>query len=120
MNPHFLYNTLDSIMWMIESERYEDAVAMVNSLGKLLRISLSKGKNIITVGDELQHARSYLDIQKYRYKNKFTSFFDIEEGIEKYRTIQIDHSAAFGECDLLWNGVHGWRGRDTYTCIYKR
>ena len=89
INPHFLYNTLDSIMWMIESERYEDAVAMVHSLGKLLRISLSKGKNIITVGDELQHARSYLDIQKYRYKNKFLSFFDIEEGIEKYRTIKL-------------------------------
>lgn len=74
---------------MIESERYEDAVAMVHSLGKLLRISLSKGKNIITVGDELQHARSYLDIQKYRYKNKFLSFFDIEEGIEKYRIIKL-------------------------------
>lgn len=89
INPHFLYNTLDSIMWMIESERYEDAVAMVHSLGKLLRISLSKGKNIITVGDELQHARSYLDIQKYRYKNKFLSFFDIEEDIEKYRIIKL-------------------------------
>lgn len=89
INPHFLYNTLDSIMWMIESERYEEAVSMVHALGKLFRISLSKGKNIITVGDELQHARSYLDIQKYRYKNKFTSFFDIEEGIEKYKTIKL-------------------------------
>ena len=89
INPHFLYNTLDSIMWMIESERYEEAVSMVHALGKLFRISLSKGKNIINVGDELLHARSYLDIQKYRYKNKFTSFFDIEEGIEKYKTIKL-------------------------------
>ena len=63
INPHFLYNTLDSIMWMVESEQYEDAVAMVQALGKLFRISLSRGKNIITVGEELQHARSYLDIQ---------------------------------------------------------
>lgn len=89
INPHFLYNTLDSIMWMIESEQYEDAIAMVHSLGRLLRISLSKGKNIITIGDELQHAKSYLDIQKYRYKNKFTSYFEVEEGIEKYKTIKL-------------------------------
>ena len=53
INPHFLYNTLDSIMWMIESERYEDAVSMVQALGRLLRISLSRGKNVISVGDEL-------------------------------------------------------------------
>lgn len=89
INPHFLYNTLDSIMWMVESEQYEDAVAMVQALGKLFRISLSRGKNIITVGEELQHARSYLDIQKYRYKNKFTSYFEIEEDIEKYKTIKL-------------------------------
>lgn len=89
INPHFLYNTLDSIMWMIESEQYEDAVSMVQALGRLFRISLSKGKNIISVGDELQHAQNYLDIQKFRYKNKFTSYFEIEEGIEKYKTIKL-------------------------------
>lgn len=89
INPHFLYNTLDSIMWMVESEQYEDAIAMVQSLGRLFRISLSKGKNIINIGDELQHARSYLDIQKYRYKNKFASYFEIEDGIEKYKTIKL-------------------------------
>ncbi len=89
INPHFLYNTLDSIMWMIESEQYEEAISMVQALGSLFRISLSKGKNIITVGDELQHARNYLDIQRFRYKNKFTSCFDVEEGIEKYKTIKL-------------------------------
>lgn len=89
INPHFLYNTLDSIMWMVESEQYEDAISMVQALGRLFRISLSKGKNIITVAEELQHARSYLDIQKYRYKNKFRSFFEIEEGIEQCKTIKL-------------------------------
>lgn len=82
INPHFLYNTLDSIMWMIESERYQDAVFMVHALGKLFRISLSRGRNIITVGEELQHAGSYLDIQKYRYKNKFTSFLRLKKGLK--------------------------------------
>lgn len=89
INPHFLYNTLDSIMWMIESERYEDAVSMVQALGRLLRISLSRGKNVIFVGDELQHARSYLAIQRYRYKNKFTSYFEVEPDIEQYKTIKL-------------------------------
>ena len=89
INPHFLYNTLDSIMWMIESERYEDAVSMVQALGRLLRISLSRGKNVISVGDELQHARSYLAIQKYRYKNKFTSYFEVEPDIEQYKIIKL-------------------------------
>lgn len=89
INPHFLYNTLDSIMWMIESERYEDAVSMVQALGRLLRISLSRGKNVISVGDELQHARSYLAIQRYRYKNKFTSYFEVEPDIEQYKTIKL-------------------------------
>lgn len=89
INPHFLYNTLDSIMWMVESEKYEDAVSMVQALGSLFRISLSKGKNIITVGEELHHAKNYLEIQKFRYKNKFTSYFEIEEGIGKYKTIKL-------------------------------
>ena len=89
INPHFLYNTLDSIMWMIESERYEDAVSMVQALGRLLRISLSRGQNVISGGDELQHARSYLAIQKYRYKNKFTSYFEVEPDIEQYKTIKL-------------------------------
>lgn len=89
INPHFLYNTLDSIMWMIESARYEEAVSMVQALGRLLRISLSRGKNVISVGDELQHARSYLAIQRYRYKNKFTSYFEVEPDIEQYKTIKL-------------------------------
>ena len=89
INPHFLYNTLDTIVWMIESERYEDAVSMVQALGRLLRISLSRGKNVISVGDELQHARSYLAIQRYRYKNKFTSYFEVEPDIEQYKTIKL-------------------------------
>ena len=54
INPHFLYNTLDSIVWMIEGERYEDAVFMVTQLASLFRISLSRGKTIISMEDELK------------------------------------------------------------------
>lgn len=72
INPHFLYNTLDSVIWMIENERYEGAITMITSLARLFRISISKGKTIITVKDELEHARHYMTIQSIRYKNKFT------------------------------------------------
>ena len=73
ISPHFLYNTLDSIVWMIENNRYDDAIVMVTSLARLFRISLSRGRTLITVGEELEHARHYMTIQKMRFKNKFTS-----------------------------------------------
>lgn len=60
INPHFLYNTLDIIVWMIENEQKQDAVKIVTALARFFRISLSKGKSIITVRDELEHVRNYL------------------------------------------------------------
>ena len=68
INPHFLYNTLESITWMIEGNRNQDAVFMISELARLFRISLSRGKTIIRIEDELQHCRNYMNIQKYRYK----------------------------------------------------
>lgn len=89
INPHFLYNTLDSIIWMIENERYDGAVTMVTALARLFRISLSKGKNIISVADELEHVRNYLTIQKMRYKNKFVYEIDAEPEMLQYATIKL-------------------------------
>ena len=83
INPHFLYNTLDAIGWLCEEERTQDAVEMVNALAKLFRISISKGHEMITVEKELEHARSYLKIEKFRYK-QFTYSFDIEEECLQY------------------------------------
>ncbi len=89
INPHFLYNTLDSIIWIIENERYEDAIDMVTALTRLFRISLSKGKNIITVAQELQHAENYLIIQKVRYKNKFDYEIRMEPEAALCATIKL-------------------------------
>lgn len=89
INPHFLYNTLDSVVWMIESERYYEAISMVTALAKLFRISLSKGKNIISIKDEIAHAKYYLDIQKVRYKNKFDMRIEVDPAIEEYCTIKL-------------------------------
>ncbi len=79
INPHFLYNTLDIIVWMIENEKPEQAVKVVIALARFFRISLSKGKSIITLGDELEHVRNYLMIQQMRYKNKFTYSIEAPE-----------------------------------------
>lgn len=72
INPHFLYNTLDIIVWMIENEQKAEAVKVVTALARFFRISLSKGRSIIPVKDELEHVRNYLMIQQMRFKNKFT------------------------------------------------
>ena len=77
INPHFLYNTLDSIAWMCEQGRTADAVKMVHALARLFRISISKGHELIPISKEIEHAESYLQIQKYRYKNQFTYEFDV-------------------------------------------
>ncbi len=89
INPHFLYNTLDSIVWMIEGERYEDAVFMITQLASLFRISLSRGKTIISIDDEIKHAKNYMNIQKVRYKNIFRVDFQIEEAILSSCTVKL-------------------------------
>lgn len=89
INPHFLYNTLDSITWMIEGERNDEAAFMISQLAKLFRISLSKGHTIISVKDELQHAQSYMNIQRVRYKDAFSVIFDVEPELEKYCAVKL-------------------------------
>lgn len=89
INPHFLYNTLESITWMIEAQRNKEAVVMISELAKLLRVSLSRGKTIISIGDELQHGRSYMNIQRVRYKERFKVEFLIDEEIKNYCIVKL-------------------------------
>jgi len=84
INPHFLYNTLDSIGWLCEEGKNQDAVVMVNDLARLFRISISKGHELIPIEKEVEHARSYLKIQHFRYKNQFTYEFQVEESCLSY------------------------------------
>ncbi len=89
INPHFLYNTLDSITWMIEGKRNDEAVFMISELAKLFRISLSKGRTIISIKDELQHAKSYMNIQKIRYKNRFSVSFEADPALYSCCTVKL-------------------------------
>ena len=89
INPHFLYNTLDIIVWMIENERPQEASQVVTALARFFRISLSKGRHIISIGDEIEHVRNYLTIQQLRYKNKFSYTIEIDEAVKLFSTIKL-------------------------------
>ncbi len=69
INPHFLYNTLDAIVWLAEAGEQKKVVSMVGSLSDFFRISLNQGQDILSVKEELQHVRSYLEIQQMRYQD---------------------------------------------------
>ena len=89
INPHFLYNTLDIIVWMIENEQKTEAVKVVTALARFFRISLSRGKSLITVKDELEHVRNYLMIQQMRFKNKFTYTIESDEEVLELASLKL-------------------------------
>lgn len=89
INPHFLYNTLDSIIWMAEAGKQQDVIAMSSALARLFRLSISKGKEIIDIGSEVEHVRNYLTIQKIRYKDKLDYRIEVPDEIKTYKTVKI-------------------------------
>lgn len=105
INPHFLYNTLDSIIWMIQSEEYAGAGQMVSLLAKFFRVSLSQGKDMIPLEKELEHATSYLAIQNIRFKDKFEFSVHADETLMKYLCPKLSVQP------LLENAIyHGMEG----------
>ena len=82
INPHFLYNTLDSIVFMAEANKVQEVKTMVIALAKFFRISISKGKPIITVKEELEHVNNYMIIESIRYKDTFTFKIDCDPDCE--------------------------------------
>ena len=78
INPHFLYNTMDTIVWLIEADKPQEAVEMVTNLSGFFRHSLSKGEDVITLEEEERHVRSYLQIQHARYKDIMEYTVDID------------------------------------------
>jgi len=88
INPHFLYNTLDSIIWMAEVNK-DEVVVMADALAKLFRLSLSRGEDLILIEHEIEHVRNYLIIQSMRYSNKFDYVIDVYEDILKHKTLKL-------------------------------
>ncbi|MEC0093891.1 cache domain-containing sensor histidine kinase [Paenibacillus macquariensis] len=89
INPHFLYNTLDSIVWMAESNKSREVVLMTSALAKLFRSSISKNDELVAIRTEIEHITNYLMIQKMRYKNKLDYHIEISELVLEYRIIKI-------------------------------
>jgi two-component system sensor histidine kinase YesM len=89
INPHFLYNALDAIVWMAESKKHDKVVLMTSALAKFFRLSLSKGDEIIYIKDEIEHIKYYLMIQKIRYSKKLEYEILVDPEILKYRIIKL-------------------------------
>ncbi len=89
INPHFLYNTLDSIIWMAEGKKNEEVVLMTASLARLLRQSISNEDEVVSVGQEVEYARSYLTIQKMRYKDKLEFRIEVAPEISSVHIIKL-------------------------------
>ena len=89
INPHFLYNTLNAITWQAADQGASEISILSNSLGKFFRLSLSNGNEIITLRDEIEHVRSYLNIQRIRYKTKLNYEIEVEEELLGIPTIKL-------------------------------
>lgn len=112
INPHFLYNTLDTIIWMAEFEDNEKVISITKSLANYFRLSLSNGYEKIPLKDEIMHTKEYLFIQKQRYEDKLSYFFNIEDesllSIEVPKIIIqpiVENSIYHGIKNLSGNGI---------------
>ena len=122
IHPHFLYNTLDSVIWLAESGDSKGVVKLVSALASLFRISIAKGHDTITLREEFMHVESYLQIQSIRYKDKFTYSMELPEELENSPTIKliiqpiVENSIYHGikylqECGLITIKAEGSEGK---------
>ncbi len=109
INPHFLYNTLDAIVWLAEAGEQKKVVRMVGSLSEFFRTSLNQGKDIVTVREELQHVRSYLEIQQMRYQDILKYEICVPLNLEKYLIPKITIQPLVE--NALYHGIKNKRGQ---------
>ena len=108
INPHFLYNTLDTIIWLAEAGQKEQVVMMVSTLSDFFRTTLSKGRDYITVKEEATHIRSYLTIQQFRYRDILEYEMDIPEELEEYQILKLTLQPLVE--NALYHGIKNKRG----------
>lgn len=108
INPHFLYNTLDTIIWLAEGGDQKRVVDMVKSLSAFFRTSLSRGHDIIPIREELLHAKSYLEIQQFRYQDILEYEIDVPEQFGEYTIPKITIQPLIE--NALYHGIKNKRG----------
>lgn len=112
INPHFLYNTLDSIIWMSEAGENEEVVEMTSALAHLLRQSISNDQEEIELEKEIEYVKNYLTIQKMRYKDKLEYFTYIDPRVSHVRIIKLVLQP------LVENAIyHGIKYKETKGCL---
>ncbi len=89
ITPHFLYNTLDSVIWMAEGRQYSNVITTISALARLLRLSISRGDELISIHDEIEHIKSYLTIQKLRYQDKLDFAIDVDRSLMRLKTPKV-------------------------------
>jgi two-component system, sensor histidine kinase YesM len=111
IKPHFLYNTLDTIQWMAQEHRVDDVVSMVGALTSLFRIGLNKGREFISLSDEIEHVQSYLCIQKMRYEDKFDYSIDCEAPLRSRMVLRLMLQPLVE--NAIYHGIKERRGHGT-------
>ena len=118
INPHFLYNTLDTIIWLIEAGKTEEAEEMVTELSSFFRHSLSNGEDVVTLEDEEKQVRSYLQIQQFRYKDIMDYSIDIDPAIKGTRLPKLTIQPLVE--NALYHGVKLKRAKGMITVTGKK
>ena len=118
IKPHFLYNTLDAIIWAAETDNMPDVVTLVASLSTFFRISLSHGIDYIPIHDEIEHVRNYLIIQQIRYRDVLTYDINVEEGIPNKRILKLLLQPIVE--NALYHGIKNTRERGKITVSIKK
>ena len=113
INPHFLYNTLDTIVWLAEAGDQKRVVSMVGNLSDFFRTSLNQGKDIISIREELAHVRSYLEIQQVRYQDILRYEITVPEDLYEYKIPKITIQPLVE--NALYHGIKNKRGQGTIT-----
>ncbi|MGE5581621.1 MAG: cache domain-containing sensor histidine kinase [Bacillota bacterium] len=89
IKPHFIYNTLDLIIGLLETKQNEDVINMVEALGAFFRISLSHGQEFISIREEVEHIRNYLYIQRFRHGDKYDYQIEVQEELLDKKTLKL-------------------------------
>ena len=118
INPHFLYNTLDTIVWLAEAGDQKRVVSMVDNLSDFFRTSLNQGKDIISIREELAHVRSYLEIQQVRYQDILRYEITVPEDLYEYKIPKITIQPLVE--NALYHGIKNKRGQGTITITGER
>jgi two-component system sensor histidine kinase YesM len=113
INPHFLYNTLDTIIWMAQAQKTDEVIEIVRALSSFFRIALSKGKDWISIRQELEHVRSYLTIQKMRYRDILDYKIEVDEAILDGTILKLTLQPLVE--NALYHGIKNKRNGGTIT-----